>query len=90
MPLAVSPEPLLLAHTNNDNKRRFICTVESCKFEVLGTRSLFRIISSSNDRKVDIKYYQWGFFSQSNVSFGCVKETSQGDVIFKHSNQLLK
>ena len=89
MLLAVSPEHLLLAHTNNDNKRRFICTVESCKFEVLGTRSLFRIISSSNNRQVDIKYYQC-FFSQSNVSFGCVKETSQGDVIFKHSNQLLK
>ena len=34
----------------------YLITVESRKFEVLGTKVVFRIISSSNHRVVDKKY----------------------------------
>ena len=55
-------------------------------------KGLFRIISDSNYR-IDIKYesaemiiYQFVFLS--NISFGCIKETSQGDVSFAHPKHM--
>ena len=55
-------------------------TVESRKFEVIGTRVFFRSIENSNYREVDIKECNPKtilpvFFS--NISFARVKETSQ-------------
>ena len=63
-----------------------------------GLEVLFRIISSSNYRAVDIKYMtpknDNQIFILSNISFGHVKETSQGDISFLHPKcyyrQLLK
>ena len=49
--------------------KQFISTVKSCKLEVLRTSGLFKIISSSNYKKADIKVFvpkndsYQGFFS---------------------------
>ena len=48
---------------------------------------LFQIISSLNYGEVEITYfkpknYYYQVFSLSNLCFGCVKETSQGDVSY--------
>ena len=57
--------------------------------KTIRTRVLFRIISNSNFREVDIKVYNPKmifiiFLLQSNACLGFVKETSQGDVSFTH------
>ena len=50
-------------------------------------------MSGSNYREVDIKIYNpqnvIKFFSLSNISFGQVKEMSQGDVSFTHPKHML-
>ena len=57
---------------------------------------LFRIISSSNHKEVDIKIYTtpppkdyFEIYFLSDISFGRVKETSQGDVSFRHPKLML-
>ena len=59
-----------------------------------GLEVLFLIISSSNYREVDIKIYisknnHYQTFYLSNISFGRVKETSQGDVSFTHPKYMI-
>ena len=50
-------------------------------------------MSSSNYREVDIELItpknDYFHFFLSNISFGCVKETSQGDVSFMHPKHML-
>ena len=60
----------------------------------LGLEILFRIISSSIYREVDIKYITpqnvyYQFFLLSNIRVACVKETSQGDISFTHAKHML-
>ena len=51
----------------------------------LVTIVLFRIISSSNHRKVDKNIYN----PVSNIRFWCVNETSQRDVSLTHPKHML-
>ena len=59
-----------------------------------GLEILFRSIESSNYREVDIRINDpkmiifWVFFLL-NISFGCLKETSQGDISFRHPKHKL-
>ena len=49
-------------------------------------------MESSNYREVDIKNIynsKNDYFFLSNTIFGCVKETSQGDISFMHPNHTL-
>ena len=58
------------------------------KFEALGIKDLFRIISSLNYKVDDIKYINSIEWLLSvflfNIRLGSVKETSQWDVSFTH------
>ena len=58
-----------------------------------GLEVLFRIINSSNYREVDIKHITQKqiifIFFLSNISFGHLKETCQGDVSFTYPKHML-
>ena len=75
-----------------DNFGHFLYTVESRKFEVIGTRNFilkyreFELDYREENIKMNtfkIDYYQC-FPYQANISV-CIKETSWGDVSFTHT-----
>ena len=77
--------------------RKYACTisttVQSPKSDTSGPKVLFQIISSTNYRECRLKIYNlpknyYQFYFLSNISFGCVKKMSQGDIYFIHPKHM--
>ena len=60
---------------------------KSCWLEVYFELSVIWIIGY-NIKKCEIAEVFYQFFFLSNISFGCIKETSQGDVSFAHGKHM--